>query len=176
MIKPKEVIDEFLKGIEPKSVLDLGCGLGRVSLRFAEKGIKVKGVDSKERKTNNENFKFIKRDIREFAFEEKYDLIIASLILHFLKKEEALAMIERMKDNTQKCGFNFLVCLSDKDDCSKQKPGNFYPNGNDIRRIYSDWGLIKFDQDFTEIEEHDNLKPHRHNIILLLARKEERIN
>jgi len=171
MIKPNEIIDKCLKDLEPKSVLDLGCGLGRASLRFANKSIKVKGIDFKDKEISNKNFEFIKSNVKKFVFKEKYDLIIASLVLHFLKKDDAIQMIEKMKKNTQEGGFNFLVCMSNEDDCSKQKPENFYPNLTLLKKIYNNWEIVKQVQDFTELEGHGNLKPHKHNLIFMLFKK-----
>src|SRR5437899_825657 len=36
---------DFVEGFEPKSVLDAGCGTGRVGIELARRGIEVVGVD-----------------------------------------------------------------------------------------------------------------------------------
>jgi len=174
MIKTKEVIREYLNELNQhhiESVLDLGCGSGRISLKFAEKGIKTVGIDCTEKKISNKNFSFVKKDLREFDFNEKYDLIIASLILHFFNYRKAVELINKMKDNTNKGGFNFLICMSNEDDLSKEKKENFYPDINSLKKIYSDWKIIKECQDFTEMENHDNLGEHKHNLIFLIIKK-----
>lgn len=174
MIKTKELIPKYLAELEKfpiNSVLDLGCGNGRLSLEFAKKGIKVTGIDKINKGISNENFKFIQEDIKNFKYDKKYDLIISSLILHFFKKEGAIKIIEEMKNNTEYEGFNFLICMSNEDDCSKVKPENFYPSLELLKQIYTGWKIIKFDKDFTEIEEHDNLEPHQHNLIFFIAKK-----
>lgn len=174
MIKTKELIQKYLAELDKfsiKKILDLGCGNGRLSLGFAKKGINVIGIDKIDRSILNEHFKFIQEDIKNFKFDGKYDLIIASLVLHFLKKEAAMKIIGEIKSNTEERGFNFLICMSNEDDCSKAKPENFYPDLELLKQIYDSWEIIKSDNDFTEIEEHDNLSPHRHNLIFLIARK-----
>lgn len=174
MIKINEMIEDYLAVLnnqDLKNILDLGCGKGRLSLRFAEKGIKVTGIDNKQIPISQNNFNFICQDIRNFEFKEKYGLIIASLVLHFFKKEKAIKIIGEIKEKTKDDGFNLLICLSNKDDFSKQKPDNFYPNEKELKEIYSDWKIINLNQDFTEFEEQDNLKPHQHNIIFMLAKK-----
>jgi len=131
MIKTKELIPKYLAELEKfsiKSILDLGCGNGRLSLQFAKKGIKVTGVDKINKGISNENFKFIQEDIKNFKYDKKYDLIISSLVLHFFKKETATRIIEEVKNNTEENGCNFLICMSNEDDFSKTKPENFYPD------------------------------------------------
>jgi len=171
MISSKQITKEYLKNLKPKSVLDLGCGKGRKSLRFAEKNISVTGVDKKEIKVNKKNFKLVNEDIRKFKFKKKYDLIIASLVLHFFRKEKAIEVIRKMQKNTNSKGFNFLVCMSNKDNLSKGKPENFYTTLKELKEIYKDWEIIKSSQGFTDYEEHGNLKSHRHNLIFLLLKK-----
>ena len=170
MVEIKELVHNYLKDLNPKSVLDLGCGEGKKSIRFLKKGAKVTGVDKKEIKINNINFNFIKEDIKNFKIEEDYDLIIASLILHLFRKEKAIEIIIKIKEKTYKNGFNFLICMSNKDDYSKSNMDNFYPNLEELERLYSDWDIIKRDQINTDLKNHGDLE-HSHNLLFLLAKK-----
>jgi SAM-dependent methyltransferase len=172
MVNIKELIKEYFDNLKVNSVLDLGCGKGFNSVRFAKKGIQVIGVDKKDFKINQKCFEFRKQDISKFEFEKKYDLIISSLVLHFFNKKKAIELIEKIKSSTNEKGYNFFNCMSNKDDCSKDKPENFYPDLDLIKEIYSDWKIIKINQGFTDYEEHGNLKAHRHNLILILIQKD----
>ncbi len=170
MIKTKEMISEYTKQLKPKEVLDLGCGNCVISYRFAETGANVTGVDKREQECAFKNLNFVNKDIREFEFSRNYDLIIASFVLHFLNNSEATEIIRKIKDHTEIGGYNFLICLSNEDSFyDKEK---FYPTSNELKRLYSDWKIIKFSEGFTPTEEHGNFKPHRHNLVFLLARKE----
>jgi ubiquinone/menaquinone biosynthesis C-methylase UbiE len=67
-----------------KSVLELGCGTGRVSLALADKASRLVGVDisdemiSRAREKNTAlNVEFIQGDISSIQLSEKFDLIIA---------------------------------------------------------------------------------------------------
>ena len=171
MIITKEIVTKFSQNINPKSVLDLGCGFGRFSLKFAKKGSNVTGIDIKEMKIDHDNFNFVKSDIREFEFKDKYDLIIASYVLHFFRREKAEEIIQKMKKSTEIGGYNILVCMSDEDGFYNRKPNNFYPSMRYLRNIYSDWEIVESVQDFTALEEHDGLPPHKHNLIILLIKK-----
>ena len=152
-------------------MLDLGCGKGKKSLRFAEKGIIITGVDKKEIKINQKKFNFVQQDIRDFKFERQYDLIIASLVLHFFRKEKTIEIIRKMQKNTSHKGFNFLICMSDEDDLSKENPKNFYPTLKELKKLYGEWKIVKSTKDFTDYKEHRNLKLHRHNVIFLLLKR-----
>lgn len=174
MIRIREMISQYAKLLKPKEVLDLGCGKGMISLRFAEMGANVTGVDKREQEFANRNFNFIQQDIRDFKFSKNYDLIITAFVLHFISNSDAIKTIRKIKNHTKIGGYNFLVCLSEKDGfCNK---GKFYSNSNKLKELYYDWKIIKFNQGFTPMEEHGNLKPHRHNLIFMLARKTNKIH
>lgn len=162
-----------LKKYNVINALDLGCGKGRISIKLAENGIKVLGVDTKECPTKHENFRFIKEGIENFRFDEKYDLIVCSLLLHFFKRGLAVSFINKIQQSTSIGGLNFFILMSDKDDLYENKPGNFYPNFESLKEIYSGWEVLTEAQDYTETEKHDNMGEHRHNLIFALFRKKD---
>lgn len=89
----KENYDKFLSKIAKKSyILDFGCGSGRDSKYFVEKGYKVKAIDGSIEMCKlaseyiNQNVECMKFD--ELNEENTYDAIWAcSSILHVEKKE-----------------------------------------------------------------------------------------
>jgi len=173
VINVKETKKEFLMFLlgEPiKKVLDIGCGKGLMSKFFAKKA-KVIGIDTRKIMEDIENFEFREGDIRQANFDKENDLIIASLILHIFDKNEARKIIERMKQATSDSGYNLLICMSDEDTLAKQNPNKFYPSFQELLEIYKDWNLIKKVQGITEVEEHGNLGPHKHDIIFALFKK-----
>lgn len=174
MINVKETKKEFLMYLlnkNIKKILDLGCGKGLMSKFFDKKGAKAIGIDLKRISEESENFKFIEGDIRKKDFGEKNDLIIASLVLHVFNKKDALELINRMRNATAKEGYNFLICMSNEDGLAKGKSERFYPDIEELTKIYGDWTLIKKIKDITEVEDHDNIGLHRHNVIFLLFKK-----
>tara|TARA_Y100000034_G_scaffold131251_1_gene191598 strand:- start:673 stop:1203 length:531 start_codon:yes stop_codon:yes gene_type:complete len=176
MIDPIILCNKYLDNLNPKNVLDLGGGSGKKTLRFLEKGAQVTIVDKKNFNFKNKNLEFIQEDIKNFKFIQKYGLIVASLVLHFMSKGDAEKIIEKVKENTNELGYNFLICMSNEDECSKERPGNFYPTLKILKDIYSDWEIIGENNDFTSIEEHDNLPAHRHNLIVLLVKKNKKLS
>ncbi len=176
MINVKKTKRDFLELLHKpsknkiKKVLDLGCGRCFLSLPFANNA-EIIAVDKKKQIINNKNIRFVNKDIRGFNFEKEYDLIIASLVLHFFKTEEATKILDKIKSATTKRGYNFLVCLSKKDNYAKIRPENFYPAFSELESIYSDWKIIKKKVGITEVEEHNCQGPHQHHLIFLLVQK-----
>ncbi len=170
----RDKVKEYLKELQPQNVLDLGCGKGHKSLRFAKQGVKVLGVDKRPMEISQKNFKFFNEDITNFEFKEKYDLIIASLVLHFLDKVTAQNILKKIQTHTSEQGHTFIICFSDKDPMARNAQNRFYPSLKQLKNLYSDWEIMKEGMYETPIEEHDNLPPHKHNVILLLLKNKQK--
>ena len=173
MINIKQTKKEFLNFFQDKKlkkVLDLGCGKGLMPLFFSRKGIKTKGIDRRNTFEENtfENFEFVLGNIAIESFEEDNDLIIASLILHFFRKDKIFRLFEKMKSSTSEEGYNFIVCMSNLDSMKSEE--KFFPTKEEILSFYEGWKIEKEFQGETEIEEHSNLPPHKHNLIFLILK------
>jgi len=164
-----EVINNCLNKLSPKKVLDLGIGKGRCSKRFLQKGSIITGVDLVN--TTIPGINFFQCNIKDFKFNQDYDLIIASLVLHFLKLDVSKDIIEKMKESTVSGGYNFILTMNKEDNFFRSKKENFYLNKNDLEKLYPDWEIIQSGDFETDLEKHDDLKPHKHNLSFILAKK-----
>jgi cyclopropane fatty-acyl-phospholipid synthase-like methyltransferase len=166
MQRAKPIIIECMKRLNPNLVLDLGCGQCKFSKLFIDKGINVIGVDKEKTIEPKDNLTFVQKDIRDFEFNKKYDLIIGTGILHFLKREEANKLIEKMKDNTPLGGFHFLICMSNEERHNDNI--HFYPNKEELNKLYSGWGII---QNELCLSKKHGEKLDQHKMIVFLAKK-----
>ena len=74
----EEVDFVIREALQPKSILDIGCGHGRHSVRFAEKGIETTGIDYvRIKQKEQENLHFEYADARYVELGESYDAVIA---------------------------------------------------------------------------------------------------
>ncbi len=152
--------------LHPTSVLDLGCGNCKFSRKFIEDNVPVVGVDKNLTTESKGNFKFVNKNVLDFKFEPKYDLIVGTGILHFLEKENALKLIEQMKENTLIGGYHFLICMSAEESFSNET--HFYPNKELLNKLYSGWEIIH--SDLCLSKKHDEQR-HQHKVIIFLAKK-----
>ena len=165
----KEVINDCLKNIKPKTVLDLGIGKGRCSKRFFKKDARVIGIDI-IKKDLPKKIEFIKSSIKDFDFKENYDLIIASLVLHFLKKEDSFEIIKKMKNSTNKEGHIFIIAMTPKDNLFKDNQSKFYILEDELKELFFDWKTIQIGTYETGLESHGNSPHHNHNLCFILAK------
>ena len=178
-IKPlKDDSMKRLEDVNPRFVLDLGCGKCRVSKRFIDSGAKVVGVDRNPVVKSFDNFEFVQENILDFKFEPKYDLIIASMVLHYLSVEDGRRLIRRMQENTVSGGFHFVICMSDKErEFIEKRTGEEWGNRlmdysylsvSELKELYSDWEIVK---NVNCISWVHGEPPHQHRLVLFLARK-----
>ena len=81
---------------------------------------------------------------------------------------DVIKIIKKMQDNTSKRGFNFILCMSNNE--LEKKKGNFYPLLEELKNLYPNWD-VKSEEFETDLEEHDGFQPHKHNLIISLAKK-----
>lgn len=105
------------------SVLDAGCGPGRISVELALRGLKVTGVDliqseldAAKESAADENVKieWIKDDLRTFTSKKKFDAAI-NLYTSFGycdTIEEDIQILRRICDCVKDGGFFILECVS----------------------------------------------------------------
>jgi len=105
------------------SVLDAGCGPGRISIELALRGLKVTGVDliqseldAAKESAADENVKieWIKDDLRTFTSKKKFDAAI-NLYTSFGycdTIEEDIQILRRICDCVKDGGFFILECVS----------------------------------------------------------------
>lgn len=171
MINVRKIKREFLMSLldkDIKKILDIGCGKGFMSKFFEKKGAKAIGIDIKNLAEDSDNFKLIKGNIKKKDFDKNNDLIIASLILHFFERKDALQIIKRIKSATSKGGYNLIICMSNLDSMNRKE--KFFPTKEEILSLYGGWKIEKELQDETELEEHSNFPPHKHNLIFLILK------
>ncbi|MDO8522417.1 MAG: class I SAM-dependent methyltransferase [bacterium] len=103
------------------TLLDIGCGDGRDSLYFAEKGLRVSALDfSKNGVTNlkslNSNIKTYVGDIRKMPFgQNSFDIVYAHLSLHYFDDKETDKIFENLYRILKKGGLIFVKCKSTDD-------------------------------------------------------------
>jgi trans-aconitate methyltransferase len=92
---------ELLAPRAGERVLDLGCGTGHLTVRIAEAGAEVIGIDSspemiEEARRLFPGLSFGVADARDFRCDEPFDAVFSNAVLHWVKPpEEAVACVRR---------------------------------------------------------------------------------
>lgn len=81
-------------------MLEIGCGLGWDTKILTEAGIKVIAIDKsseyiEKAKKINPEATFIQKDIREFTSETSFNVVMASLSIHYMTWTETMWIIDK---------------------------------------------------------------------------------
>lgn len=116
----------LIKSKNLKDILDLGCGDGRDSFYFANRGLNVTAVDFSESGINHIKEECLKKDIPNIVGVNQrieglnlggkmFDIIYAHLSLHYFNDRTTTQIFKRLYDSLNEGGLFFLKCKSKKD-------------------------------------------------------------
>ncbi len=103
----------FLNLIQTGSVLDLGCGTGRLTIPLAQKGLKVVGLDASlpmltlaSKKSQGLPIEWVQGDIRNFHLDQTFDLILmaGNTFQALLTEAEQLQMLACVRKHLKPSG------------------------------------------------------------------------
>lgn len=172
------LVKKTLRYIKTGSALDLGAGNGRHSVFLAKKGFQVTAVDLDKdklfaiRKIAKEKglkigVKFA--DFAAFKSDKKYDLIIATMSLHFLAQKRVSKTIKAMQENTKTGGLNVISVHTNKN-AKGSRPYLFKPG--ELKKYYLSWNILYYWEGLGRPFRADrNSKPQRKFRASIIAKK-----
>ena len=178
MAKQSPIVEHALEFVKSGKALDFGSAGGVNSFYLAEKGFDVTAVDnnsdalSELEKRNDDSDKkvtIINSDIREFSSTDKYDIIVCTMVLHFLDGKGVDEVVHKMQSMTQESGVNVITVYTDKNEPGK-RPYLFHED--ELRNLYDKWEVVYYDEAPTmwfQMPGED--EPRRNHAAYLIAQK-----
>lgn len=162
------VVKKALTYVDKGKALELGVGNGRNTLFLLTNSFEVTGVDMseegikilEERTGGNPNLNLIVSDVLGLETTEKFNLILAIGLLHFLEKDKIDILIKKMKKWTAPGGINVIAARMVQN-FRQDLPHIFSPS--ELKEYYedSDW----------QIEEYEEIARGERRIASLIAKK-----
>ncbi len=140
-------------------VLDLGCGTASQSLFLAANGYEVTAMDTNATALDmahetarslgipSRNFVVKTGNALELPTAEKYDVIIAGMLLHFFKKEDNRNIVRQMKSITLPNGLNLLSAYTTNNPEEERLQGREYLfQPQELQSLYAeeDWHSVSY--------------------------------
>ncbi|PJG86594.1 SAM-dependent methyltransferase TehB [Conservatibacter flavescens] len=162
-------------------ILDLGCGQGRNSLYLSLLGHQVTSRDhnptslqflSETAEKEKLNINIAQYDINQANIQEKYDVILSTVVFMFLDRQAVPAIIKNMQEQTNIGGYNLIVAAMSTDDVPCPMPFSFTFKENELKNYYQDWQLVKYNEEMGELHKTDeNGNRIKMKFVTMLAQK-----
>ncbi|MFN7086734.1 MAG: class I SAM-dependent methyltransferase [Burkholderiales bacterium] len=134
-------------------VLDLGCGLGNLSIEAARRGAEVVAVDASptaiERiggvaAAEKLNITPVLADVGNYAISGQFDTVIAIGLLMFFPRDKALALLADIQQHVAAGGLAIVNTLIEGTTFMGMfEPGHYYLFGRDeLRQRFAGWQLL----------------------------------
>lgn len=157
-----------------KNALDAGCAHGSNAKFLASFGIRVDAVDIKLPPHEvNTQINYIQSDILTFAFDKKYDVILALNVLQFLTAKDKYKIMDCFIKSLSQGGVIFIRSFTQKD-----------PSFNNSKIIKSHFAqdelrwwvqnnrlkILAYDEKVIN-DCHEPIGKHQHGLVSLVAQK-----
>jgi len=165
---PMPILEKALDYVSSGKALDLGVGNGRNATYLLSKSFEVTGVDIseegikilKQKFPHHPKLKLIIADVLSFETKEKFDLVCAIGLLHFLKFEDIKKLIFKMKGFTQNGGINVIASRMNQN--YKQNLPHIFKH-NELKEFYR--------ENAWEIKHYEEISKGYSQIATLIAQK-----
>ena len=134
-------------------VLDLGCGMGNLSIEAARRGAIVQAVDAssaameriqKTASVENLAIAAVLADIGNYEVNGRFDTIVAIGLLMFFKQEKALSLLVDIQEHVTEAGLAIVNVLTEGTTFMGMfEPGNYYLFGeSELEDRFKGWNIL----------------------------------
>ena len=134
-------------------VLDLGCGMGNLSIEAARRGANILAVDASSTaikriqecaSAEHLAINAVMADIGKYKINKRFDTIIAIGLLMFFKREKALDLLADIQEHVAEQGLAIINVLTEGTTyLGMFEPGNYCLMGqNELEHQFKGWNVL----------------------------------
>ena len=180
------VYQNYLRHLQPASIIDVGCGSGRNLLYLAKMGHKVTGIDhnpsalealediAKKEVLSRVNTLLHNLNQPLNLEPESYDLVLSTVTLQFINPKRIPELLTELQKATKKKGYHFFVFPIQSELYSLPEFFTFLPQKEELYHVYQDsgWSILEYKESVGHLHKQDKLgRPISGMFGLLLAQR-----
>lgn len=148
----RSIVGDVLRYKKSGLALDLGCGAGRHAIFLAKHRFKVVAVDNRTEvlaalkelaRLQKLSIVVRREDAVNFLIKNKFDVVISTMVLHFLNSGDQKKSILNMQECTKNNGINVVSSYTDKNE-KETRP--YLITSGMLKKAYEDkgWKILKY--------------------------------
>ena len=151
---PRQQVLEMLKYKQKGTALDIGAGFGNNTIPLLESGFEVTATETNMEcievlgrlsKEHPGKFHVIDEPLEKLHLNTYFDVVVCTMVLHFLSRPDALDAMRNMQDWTTDGGINVITGYTDYN--SDMGEGiDFLFRAHELKELYADWKIISYDE------------------------------
>ena len=154
---PRQQVVEMLQYKQGGSALDIGAGFGNNTIPLIESGFEVTVTETNDEcvaalhqlsEEHQGKMLVIDEPLEELHFDTQFDAVVCTMVLHFLKRADALRSIKNMQTWTKSGGVNVITGYTDHNSDIGESI-DFLLHTDELRELYTGWNIIKYDEVFS---------------------------
>lgn len=153
-VEPRQQVTDLIGLLgSPASVLDIGAGFGNNAVPLLEAGHNVTATE-----TNRECIAYlqdlatrypgkltvVEAPIQQLDTTKVFDAVVCTMVLHFLKNNEAERAIAAMKDVTSDGGYNVITSYLAGQNLSEEY--TWLLESGALPESYKDWSIVSYEE------------------------------
>lgn len=172
------IVKELLCYATRGTLIDIGAGRGRNAIFLAEHGFDVTALDADPEKVamiieqaslQNLQIKAVASDIRDFRFPRNFEIILSTMLLHFLPERDLDYEMKRMKQYSAAEAVHAVTVLTDKN-IGINREHLFRPG--ELLDRYQGWDVLSYSEGLGEpfLSKQHNTIIRQHRAALIARR------
>jgi SAM-dependent methyltransferase len=154
--EPRQQVVDLTKLLKkPSDILDIGAGFGNNCIPLLEAGHTVTATETNKEciaflkdlgKKYPGRLKIIEAPIQALPNSPSYDVVVCTMVLHFLTDDEAERAIDTMQHITRKGGYNVITNYLSGQEISPQYTWLVDPGK--LPAYYKDWTVVAYEETY----------------------------
>jgi tellurite methyltransferase len=147
--KPRKHVIDALQYVNGHNALDMGASIGNNTQLLLENDYHVVAVEPRDKNVAELNhlacgqLQVVQSSIEDYESSDSLDLVICTMVLHFLEPQDIGSAIAKLQRLTKVGGINVISAYTNDNDTLSSGYKYFF-KPNELRHYYDGWEMLDY--------------------------------